>query len=148
MKKKTWFIDMICFAVILLAVFMIKSDAIFQCGNPLPYLISAIQISEEHPYIKVNDGEGIYIAKRGQCSELMDYVQEATGIKLVSSWCVFFLIQLVAIIWPHTGFYSYILANIFSMEVVYRLISLVFDWCRIISFTIAMCYTVRYIKSR
>lgn len=68
--------------------------------------------------------------------------------KIVSSWCVFLLIQLVAMIWPHTGFYSYILANIFSMEVVYRLILLVLDWCKIISFTVSMCYTVRYIKSR
>lgn len=64
-----------------LGMFIYKYDAIFQRGNPLPYQISAIQISEEHPYIKVNDGAGIYIAKRGQCPELMDYVQEATGME-------------------------------------------------------------------
>ena len=81
MKRRiSWIIGgMIICAV--LSVFLLKYDAIFQRGNPLPYLISAIQISEEHPYIKVNDGAGIYIAQRGQCPELMDYVQEATGMK-------------------------------------------------------------------
>lgn len=83
MRKKTWLIGMIGSSVILLAVFVIKSDAIFQRGNPLPYLISAIQISDAEPFVEVGEGEGIYISKRGECPELLEYVQDTKGVEFV-----------------------------------------------------------------
>ena len=56
---------------------------IFQCGNPVPYLISAIQISEKNPYVAVDETKGIYISKRGECPELFDYFCEKTGMEFV-----------------------------------------------------------------
>lgn len=83
MRKKKWLIGMIGSAVILLMIFAIKADAIFQRGNPLPYLLSAIQISDEMPFVEVGEGKGIYISKRGGCPELLEYVQDTEGVEFV-----------------------------------------------------------------
>ncbi|MDD3920138.1 MAG: hypothetical protein PHO41_03025 [Eubacteriales bacterium] len=49
--------------------------AIFQRGNPIPYLIATAGISETQPYVPVNDGQGIYISLRGPCPALFDAVE-------------------------------------------------------------------------
>lgn len=72
MKKKLA-IGLFTIIVFISAVFYLKKDAIFQRGNPLPYLRAASQISEENTYIKVFSDQEIYIAKRGECPELFSY---------------------------------------------------------------------------
>lgn len=72
MKKKIA-IGLFIIIVFIAAVFYLKKDAIFQRGNPLPYLWAASQISEENTYIKVFSDQEIYIAKRGECPELFSY---------------------------------------------------------------------------
>ena len=69
MKKK---LAVVLFTIIafIFIVFYLKKDAIFQRGNPIPYLVAMTQISEENTYIKVFDDWEIYISKRGECPEL------------------------------------------------------------------------------
>lgn len=68
MKKKR-IITICAVALVILAVsaFYLNRTAILQRGNPIPYLISAVQISEKNPYVAVDETKGIYISKRGEC---------------------------------------------------------------------------------
>ena len=70
MKKKR-IITICAVALVILAAsaFYLNRAAIFQRGNPIPYLISAIQISEKNPYLAVDETKGIYISKRGEHSQ-------------------------------------------------------------------------------
>lgn len=66
--------------------------------------------------------------------------------KLIGAWAILLLIQTVAMLWPRTNFFSYILANIVSMGTVYQLISIVISWAKIVTFTVALVFTSRFIK--
>lgn len=84
MKKKR--IITICAVVLVIlaaSAFYLNRAAIFQRGNPIPYLTAAVQISEKNPYVAVDETKGIYISKRGECPELFDYFQEEMGVKFV-----------------------------------------------------------------
>lgn len=84
MKKKR--IITICAVVLVIlaaSAFYLNRAAIFQRGNPIPYLISAVRISEKNPYVAVDETKGIYISKRGECPELFDFFCERTGMEFV-----------------------------------------------------------------
>ena len=85
MKKKRITIICICFAIIaiLAGMFYLNRAIIFQRGNPIPYLIAVAQISEKQPYVAVDKSEGIYISKRGECSELFEDFQEQLTVDFV-----------------------------------------------------------------
>jgi transcriptional regulator with XRE-family HTH domain len=68
--------------------------------------------------------------------------------QMLISWIVVVILQAVAMIWPRTGLFAYILANIFDWDAVYRLIALLLSWTRIIAVTVALVYTVRYLRRR
>lgn len=68
--------------------------------------------------------------------------------KLIGAWTILLLIQAVAMLWPRTNFFSYILANIVSMGTVYQLISIVISWAKIVTFTVALVFTSRFIKMK
>ena len=68
--------------------------------------------------------------------------------KLIGAWTILLLIQAVAMLWPRTNFFSYILANIVSMGTVYQLISIVISWAKIVAFTVALVFTSRFIKMK
>lgn len=68
--------------------------------------------------------------------------------KLIVAWVVLLAVQAMAMIWVRTGLYKYIIENIFEMEVVYRLISIVLSWSKIIAFTVALVFTVRFVKMK
>ena len=57
--------------------------AIFQRGNPIPYLRAAAQLSEEHPYVAVDEARGIYISKRGEYLELFEFFQDELDVEFV-----------------------------------------------------------------
>lgn len=59
------------------------SPAIFQRGNPLPYIAAAIRISEQQPYVQVNDGDTTYISKLGICPALFSYVEQTYDVQYV-----------------------------------------------------------------
>ena len=68
--------------------------------------------------------------------------------KLIGAWIILLLIQAVAMLWPKTNFFDYILANIVSMGAVYRLISIILSWSKIVTFTVVLVFTSRFIKMK
>lgn len=82
-KKRIITIGAVMLVIIVASAFYLNRAVIFQRGNPIPYIISAIQISEKKPYVAVDETKGIYISKRGECPELFDYFCEITGMELV-----------------------------------------------------------------
>ncbi|MBR5247439.1 MAG: helix-turn-helix transcriptional regulator [Lachnospiraceae bacterium] len=68
--------------------------------------------------------------------------------QMIISWIVVVILQIVAMIWPRTGIFAYIWANILDWEVVYRLISLLLSWTRITAVTVALVYTVRFFRRK
>ena len=64
--------------------------------------------------------------------------------KLIVSWSIVAVLQIIAMVWPRTGLFKYILANIISMSMVYRLTSIILSWARIVAITAALVYTVRF----
>lgn len=82
-KKRIITICAVVLVILAVSAFYLNRAAIFQRGNPIPYLTSAIQISEKNPYVAVDETKGIYISKRGECPELFDYFCEKTGMEFV-----------------------------------------------------------------
>ena len=68
--------------------------------------------------------------------------------KLIVAWIILAVIQAAAMIWGRTGVYKYIMENIFEMGIVYRLISIVISFSKIIAFTVALIFTLRFIKMK
>ena len=74
--------------------------------------------------------------------------EQKTRKQLIISWAVVVVLEVVAMIWPRTGLFDYILANIISMEMVYRLITITLSWTRIVAVTVALVYTVRFLRRK
>lgn len=78
-KLKRWLIAAgiaLCL-LLLLTIFSSYAPAIFQRGNPIPYLTAAMKIDDDTPYVAV-DVEGtksVYISRRGECKELFDEIE-------------------------------------------------------------------------
>lgn len=66
--------------------------------------------------------------------------------RLIIAWIVVAVLQGIAMVWPHTGIYSYILSNIISMGMVYRIMSILLGWARIIAIIVALVYTVQFLR--
>ena len=81
-------------------------------------------------------------------SKLTVSTEEKGRNRLILSWGIVVLLQAIAMIWPHTEMYSYILENIFSMHAIYRLITILLGWTRIIAVTAALINTIRFVKSK
>lgn len=62
--------------------FLMKKDAIFQRGNPIPYLTAAVRLSGENPYVAVDEESGIYISKREDKQALFQMIQDTYGVEL------------------------------------------------------------------
>ena len=77
------------------------------------------------------------------------FVSEQTGRKkLIVAWVALVLIQLAAMLWARSGLYRYLIDNIFEMAFVFRLITIIFDWAKIVVFTVALVFTSRFIKMK
>lgn len=68
--------------------------------------------------------------------------------QMIISWIVVVILQVVAMIWPRTDLFAYLLANILDWDVVYRLIALLLSWTRITAVTVALVYTVRFFRRK
>ena len=68
--------------------------------------------------------------------------------QMLISWMVVVVLQAAAMIWPRTGLFAYILANIFEWDVVYRIITLLLSWTRIVAVTVALVHTVRFLRRK
>ena len=67
---------------------------------------------------------------------------------MIIGWFVLVGIQAIGMIWGRSELHKYIIENIFEMEVIYRLISIVLSWSKIIATTVALVFTVRFIKMK
>lgn len=87
-KTKSRFTIMVIalIGVILLLIFGGYRNVIFQCGNPIPYLLASMSISDDTPYVEVGNDTGIYIAKKGECPELFEFVQEKWNVEFVEQF--------------------------------------------------------------
>ena len=65
----------------LVSVLFLKRSAIFQRGNPIPYLTAAVKLSEANPYVAVDESNGIYISKRGEKDALFQMIQDTYGVE-------------------------------------------------------------------
>ena len=57
--------------------------AIFQRGNPIPYLLAAAQLDSDTPFAEVGSGDGVYIAPRGECPALLEFVERTRHVSFV-----------------------------------------------------------------
>lgn len=88
MKKKRIIVAgvaIIAVVTALIAITIAWLPVIFQRGNPIPYLVAATKITDENPYVQVDvdDGTSVYIAKKGECPELFEYVEENRNVEFV-----------------------------------------------------------------
>jgi len=68
--------------------------------------------------------------------------------RLITAWIVLAVIQAMAMLWGHTGLHKYLIENIFEFGFLYRLISIVISWAKIIALTVALVFTVRFINMK
>ncbi len=61
----------------------LKWDAIFQRGNPIPYLKAMAQISDDNTYIEVEGKDNVYISRNGECPEMFHYYEETYDLEYV-----------------------------------------------------------------
>ncbi len=67
-------------ALLLVQIFVSYAPAIFQRGNPLPYLAAAMTLDADTPYAPVEGEPGVYIARLGACPALFAEVEERYGV--------------------------------------------------------------------
>ncbi len=68
--------------------------------------------------------------------------------KMIAAWIVLVLIQALAMLWARTELYQYMMENIIEMGWIYSLMTSAISWARIVAFTVALVYTVRYVRMR
>lgn len=83
MKKKS--VVILCAAAIVFFAFLIafKWDAIFQRGNPIPYLVAAIKLSDDNTFVPVGGTDDTYITKRGENSDLFQMIQDTYDVEFI-----------------------------------------------------------------
>lgn len=58
-----------------------KWNAIFQRGNPLPYLASMVKLSEDHTYEAVAGMDSTYVTRRGDKKDLFQMIQDTYHVE-------------------------------------------------------------------
>lgn len=87
LKRRVAVASAIAVAMLLLWIANLWSPVIFQRGNPIPYLVAAMDIDENNYYVKVDvdDTNAIYISLRegGKCEALFHDVAYSKGFEFV-----------------------------------------------------------------
>ena len=82
MKKKNWIFLCALGAFILMSAFLVfKWDAVFQRGNPIPYLAAAARLSDNNAFVAVENTDDIYITKRGNKEALFQMIQDTHDVE-------------------------------------------------------------------
>ena len=70
-----------CFVLFVAGSIVYYKDAVFQRGNPLPYISKMVALSDSVPYAKVFDDQDVYIlsSKSGASKELIKHIESAYG---------------------------------------------------------------------
>lgn len=71
----------VCVLLVLCLLLSLFGKTLFQRGNPLPYLAASVKLLDGRPFAEVS--EGIYIAKRSPCPELLEEIQKKRNIPLL-----------------------------------------------------------------
>lgn len=68
--------------------------------------------------------------------------------KLILVWLVLLAVQMITMVWGRSEVYQYLIDNIFTLGAVYRMISIIFSWGKIITLTIAVVVTARFTRTK
>ena len=80
MKKSKVFI--LCAVIFLLTSFVVlKWNTIFQRGNPIPYLLAAVKLSDDNTFAAVGNVENVYITKRGEKHDLFQMIEDTYKVE-------------------------------------------------------------------
>ncbi|MDF2540448.1 MAG: hypothetical protein K0S47_166 [Herbinix sp.] len=71
---------MMAIVIIISVIFIMKWPVIFQRGNPIPYLISIVQLNDNKTYMLVEDNPMVFITKRDNYEELLAYIEESNEV--------------------------------------------------------------------
>ncbi len=80
--KKQYFIFTMIFVslIIMVAVFLLDRNVIFQKGNPLPYIKGMLQLNDK-TYVQIQeDSPLIFITKKDKYSELHKHIERNYGV--------------------------------------------------------------------
>ena len=81
MKKRN-VIVLCAVAIILLGSFVVlKWNAIFQRGNPIPYLVAAVKLSDANTFVAVRSIENVYITRRGEKHALFQMIEDTYKVE-------------------------------------------------------------------
>jgi len=67
--------------------------------------------------------------------------------RIILSWIVFAIVQVIFLILPLTKVYSHVLIHILSVGSIFQLAYSIVEWCRNIAFIYALTNTVRYVRA-
>lgn len=70
----------VALALILAALAWRYGPAVFQRGNPIPYLTAAAKLDGDTPYVRVKGGGEVYITRHGECPELIAHIEETKNV--------------------------------------------------------------------
>ena len=82
-NKKILIISLSLILILIAILFYTYKGVIFQRGNPLPYLLASLEISEETPYVEIGENTGIYISQRGECLPLLEFIEETQNVDFI-----------------------------------------------------------------
>lgn len=80
-KRKIITLCTVILTTLVALLLYLNRAAIFQRGNPIPYLTAAIRLSETNPYVAVDEENRIYISKRGKKEALFQMIQDTCGVE-------------------------------------------------------------------
>ena len=69
-----------------------------------------------------------------------------TKKQVLIAWGRYILVMLIVVLWPYTSVYKHLTNTLYSLGLVFRLSSSVISWSKIITLTMAISYTVSYLK--
>lgn len=79
--KKHIVILCVLVAILMFSFVALKWDAIFQRGNPIPYLTAAMKLSDENTFTAVEGVEDVYITRRGDKQEFFQMIQKTYQVE-------------------------------------------------------------------
>ena len=80
-KRKAFFLCAMVVFILFTSFIAFKWDAIFQRGNPIPYLAAAVKLSDEQTFVAVESTEDVYITKRGEKQDLFEMIQDTYDVE-------------------------------------------------------------------
>jgi len=86
--KRAIIIIIICFFVLIAGFIIFYKDAIFQQGNPLPYISKMITLSDNNPFARVFEDQDIYLMRNSNIERfgtgfLVEYIENTYDVTYI-----------------------------------------------------------------